>query len=90
MAIKDGGPAFPQSFTRLENGSFLCSYDMPDGAGLSLRDYFAGQALMGIALAMQSSTRQRYVTGHSDGRECATAYAIADAMLAQREKGGGQ
>lgn len=67
-APKDGGPAFP---------------NMPDGAGdkwqtwdegMSLRDYFAGQAI--IALAHDSSANLV--------RDADVAYQIADAMLAAR------
>ena len=60
----DGGPAFPSDrFSEL---------------GMSLRDYFAGQALAsmdtdGCTLIGMQSLAQR-------------AYDIADAMLAEREK----
>lgn len=67
--MKDGGPAFP-----------IWTEDMPveGSAGMSLRDYFAGQALAGI----MANTRS------TDPAICVErlAYEIADAMLAVREE----
>jgi hypothetical protein len=64
MAINDGGPAFP-----IENGNWNIS------GGMSLRDYFAGQAL---DLASHDLTEPDHVAER--------AYRIADAMIVQREK----
>ena len=49
--------------------------------GLTLRDYFAGQALAGI-LANPHNRREALII--EMGKD---AYRFADAMLAQREKG---
>ena len=68
--IKDGGPAFPgPSFTRDGN---------PNGhaMGMSLRDWFAGQALEG-----------RGYDGWGAQDIAEMAYEIADAMLATRATG---
>lgn len=78
-AANDGGPAFPVP-------------DSHPGAvqvgtnGMSLRDWFAGQALAGMLSA--------FAKGSSDGgparfheANCTTAYDIADAMLRAREGG---
>lgn len=64
--IDDGGPAFPgpTCFT----------------TGMTLRDYFAGQALAGIM-----SRFDYFPNVASDA-----AYSIADAMLKQREESGGE
>ena len=65
--MKDGGPAFPVQDMR------------GDEHGMSMRDYFAGQALAGVC--------QR--ADWDDGEEnvlARWAYDIADAMLAEREK----
>ena len=63
----NGGPAFPctdaKGFT---------------SEGMSLRDYFAGQALAGM---LADETKQG-----SRGNYAEDAYDIADAMLAEREK----
>ena len=63
----DGGPAIPctdaKGFT---------------SEGMSLRDYFAGQALAGM---LADETKQG-----SRGNYAEDAYDIADAMLAEREK----
>jgi hypothetical protein len=46
--------------------------------GMSLRDYFAGQALAGIMAGNYTSNSLKWVPGE--------AYALADAMLAARER----
>ena len=80
MAQSDGGPAFPRPYSQLASGEQVWEQD-----GMSLRDWFAGQALTGI-LAARFATEN---VGHTQGRvhlDQATeaAYAIADAMLAAR------
>lgn len=75
--MKDGGPAFPIANTyqpwnhdRSEYDGVVTEIDAP---GMSLRDWFAGQALAGLMVrgALQAE---------------ATAYLVADAMLREREK----
>jgi len=63
------GPAFP--------ASNLCDDDGRALTGMTLRDYFAGQALAGIMARG---------TGTSNAVEWAPeeAYAVADAMLSAR------
>lgn len=51
-------------------------------SGMSLRDYFAAQAL--IAMAPAASERR---LGDIEVAQC--AYALADAMMREREKEGG-
>ena len=63
----NGGPAFPCYDAR----GFVSE-------GMSLRDYFAGQALAGM---LADSTRQGSLENYTED-----AYDIADAMLAEREK----
>lgn len=73
---QDGGPAFPPMHS-------------PDNhpSGMSLRDWFAGQALSCISFGMMKS-------GYEEGVPPAEIYAglsrasygIADAMLAERSK----
>ena len=66
----DGGPAFPKGFPDAGTTS----------KGMSLRDWFAGQALPNLIRAFEES--------ETCGRDdiCKWAYAYADAMLAEREK----
>lgn len=64
--MRNGGPAFP-----------LHAGTMTDCEGLSLRDWFAGQAMVG-SVSEDSGTLYREETAR-------VAYAIADAMLKARE-----
>lgn len=67
--MNDGGPAFPRS-----PHSGDCS-----GDGMTLRDWFAGQALAGI---MATQWRP---SGDDVSPLAEDAYKVADAMLAMRE-----
>lgn len=72
----DGGPAFP--WREEDGGGGYCQHK-----GMSLRDWFAGQALTGIVLSPLGSGGR--VTFLSTARD---AYRYADAMLAERGNGG--
>ena len=75
--MKDGGPAFP--ITPAQTGMAAQGlWQPPASPGMSLRDYFAAAALQG-----NISTGAKSVAALAHG-----AYAIADAMLTEREKGG--
>lgn len=85
MSKNDGDPAFPRPAT--PNTGALAQ------EGMSLRDYFAGQALVGLIVGIDPSP---YVSGtrilkdldlDSATSAASRAYAYADAMLAEREKG---
>lgn len=77
MSDKHGGPAFPRTGV----GNAGHSYDVPPQDGMSLRDYFAGQALAGIIACPGAEPDDASREG------CASlAYGFADAMLAEREK----
>ena len=73
MTGKTGGPAFPDPAPREDGWS-----------GMTLRDYFAGQALIGLARSSAEQTVDDYGPGHV----ASDAYSFADAMLAEREKRG--
>ena len=63
--IDDGGPAFP---AMLPGGNYCTP-------GMSLRDWFAGQALAGLL-----------ASGDWDETPIPDAYVFAQAMLEQRER----
>lgn len=67
-----GGQAFPT-----EGGDQSGLYPDP---GMSLRDWFAGQALSG-------QLANRYQDQYSDAAQASRAYAFADAMIAARKGG---
>lgn len=69
--INDGGPAFPML---LGNESISA-----DVAGMTLRDCFAAKALAGFA----SQPPEQFTSLRNVADQ---AYAIADAMLAARQK----
>ncbi len=69
MTIKDnGGHAFPTNETE-------------QWVGMTLRDWFAGQALISITAGSAG-----WVSARDGGELAGRAYAIADAMLAERSK----
>ena len=72
--MNDGGPAFPINSAQLdESGAYTVLKP-----GMSLRDWFAGQALASMAHPQDIGEPKISAT---------LAYAVADAMLAAREKG---
>ena len=90
---KNGGPAFPQQSCGLEDG-------MPLFEGMSLRDWFAGnasleeivlnmellEALAGPAPAGDWASNPQAWFAWSNRWQAAVKYARADAMLAERNK----
>lgn len=70
MSKNNGGAAFPCDFNTDTNGSYQ--------KGMSLRDWFAGQALAGF---MSSSNLTL-----SNADYAKAAYETADAMLAARRE----
>lgn len=69
----DGGPAFPTA-------------EWAGGNGMSLRDWFAGQALPTIVTFMIESVRSGVTyPGGDEAQAAASSYAIADALLKARE-----
>ena len=80
--INDGGPAFPRA---------AAVWTMPDGRqtgcdaldGMTLRDWFAGQALAGL----MSDPGLRPDNVSEFQHMAARLYQVADAMLAERAKG---
>jgi len=73
----DGGPAYPSGAVKDDHGD-----THPMFAGKSLRDWFAGQALVGELLVLAQADIL-----NADPEETARrAYFLADAMLAERKR----
>jgi hypothetical protein len=69
--MKDGGLAFPCVEKKIISQN---KWREVDHLGMSLRDYFAGQALVGLASLTPPCMDNAYL-----------AYKYADAMLEERE-----
>ncbi len=79
MAKIDGGPAFPT------HGGHHPDDDPRNhtlGGGMSMRDWFAGQALAGIMAGWPANERI------SEARAAKTSYLAADAMIVARDEEG--
>lgn len=82
----DGGPAFPRPAAEHSQGGHF------EQSGMSLRDWFAGQALSGIAAGLCANTAtlpgepcfERAMGRFVFDSATQDAYRIADAMLAAR------
>lgn len=86
MAIDDGGPAFPTplaAWTDANHEPHVVDSAERCLAGLSIRDWFAGQALSGL-LGSDGNSEVRWVFPANAAIE---AYRVADAMLAARKAG---
>ncbi|NTG73257.1 hypothetical protein G6M02_07925 [Agrobacterium rhizogenes] len=83
----NGGPAFPVTFEGGGNNGESPAYF----EGMTLRDWFAGQALMGICAGLCSDHshegRQRAFDRVVFNDAAKDAYTLADAMIAAREGG---
>lgn len=84
MAKNDGGPAFP------------CKWENPNGVpftefGMSLRDWFAGQALAGLLASPDGSVYRHTIeterTSSPAPTVAALACELADAMIDARNGG---
>lgn len=71
----DGGPAFPQAHHSIHANTPEAAREL---LGMSLRDWFAGQALVGILTKREGIVAAKHATA---------AYRMADDMLAARKGG---
>lgn len=76
--VEDGGPAYPRPQSEEEDGAGGYLKHAAQG-GMSLRDWFAGQYIMGIAANPNRDD-------HFPIDQAATAYDQADAMLIIRTR----
>jgi len=72
---KTGGPAFPANHFDLA----------PNEHGMTLRDYFAAKAMQGWLASFSCESRHPTESGGAK-YVAAASYAMADAMLAERNK----
>jgi hypothetical protein len=79
--ITDGGPAFPVDHKFLRQTASLAEIKI--ACGMTLRDYFAGQALAGVSANPEPGL-------DSDEDAASWCYHIADAMIAARDRKGGE
>ena len=79
--IDDGGPAYPVVRMPLDPDTIM------NRPGMSLRDWFAGQALAGFASSWYDRHKDDPATQRGAGPSeiAAAAYAHADAMIAARK-----
>lgn len=93
---RDGGPAFPQHGTQPYRHDAGCgdTYTVAGragAAGMSLRDWFAGQALAGLCAASSSAELRKHtaegilIVPSREGIPV-LAFEYADSMLANRQK----
>lgn len=80
----DGGPAFPQVVAEIQ-GIATNSSEFALG-GMSLRDYFAGQALSSFITAYLAVNGNGCAADHALRNVPALAFKYADAMLKERAK----
>lgn len=83
--MKDGGSAFPVIFeAKSDETEGVRYYDLRGETGMSLRDYFAAQAMQGIVSSPMYLSQNRSVFDRSYVAE--QAYQVADAMMKARLK----
>lgn len=88
MRKDNGGPAFPQTQVLDGDRGFVSGNDVGEG-GMTIRDYFAAKSLVGYLCCKETILAP-------DGSEAPDvlddkylaflSYAMADAMLAERNK----
>ena len=74
--VDDGGPAFARSPGVSSNGQ----------QGMSLRDYFAGQAIQGMLSHPQVLSAMAQGPRGRTAELAYASYELADAMLAERDR----
>lgn len=80
----DGGPAFPVPIP----GGYapkMTLEEIRQTCGMSLRDWFAGQALAGIMSSRDFTPYRSGLQGHEIGHLTKSAYQLADNMLEARK-----
>lgn len=83
--MNDGGPAFPKNGFRVTPDGKTYRETIEYQRGMSLRDWFAGMALIGV-LASRDERGRGGFSELSEEKTAVFALKQADAMLAAREK----
>ena len=78
----DGGPAFPHG--KYMKHKVTGAFDTYAHGGMSLRDYFAGQALAGLCANPDLGSSVIFSEDRPDETIAEMAYTVADALIAQR------
>ena len=81
---KDGGAAFPDLRNEIYGTGERVYYN---AGGMSLRDWFAGQALAGVLAGTRTWKSKKDAPVCTADGYASVAYRIADAMIAEREAG---
>lgn len=85
----DGGSAFPEVYSDTDwpdhNSDRPPVTETYSRGGMSLRDYFAGQAMTGYLAALKTAPKDSEVTAFLE-QAADMCYATADAMLKERAK----
>ena len=80
----DSGRAFPSKERAFPSKEFVGgNTDTVDWPGMTLRDYFAGQAIKGAVLIGLAPNQEP----EWFAEQARVAYLLADVMLAERQKG---
>lgn len=77
---KSGGPAFPE----LGNVGYKSEWESE--SGMTLRQYYAGQAMVGIIANFHNIDKSDYPNMPGGKMIAAMAYDIADAMINENDR----
>ena len=87
MSVADGGPAFPslEVYEGYDHDREVYAVKSDVATGMSLRDYFAAQALAGLATTYAQIDGNAVPHPDDPSNYADVAFALADAMLKARE-----
>ena len=84
MTHFDGGAAFPRPLGNNGSTSYEDREVSTDAEGMTLRDWFAGQALSGLLASQAHPQSHGALTAGSLATFAEASYDLADALLARR------
>jgi len=87
MTMRDGGQAFPTPFVMVHDDDQGKDYPQYADSGMTLRDWFAGQAIGSMVRASFERVKMGLPPVANAAQGIAeNCYELADAMLTEREK----